>query len=386
MKEESPIEAAQKVIKDQEKRQETLENLLLNSKGEATKELRFALEEKGPVFKAIQTVLNRKEQITEELQAKRLYRLRQETWEKLKNAVETNEEEKLFFEMDQFFQRRTDLQEQETNSMEEWVYKSQSLQEQDLEEDPVLFKPNFLTKGDIHFIVGKAGIGKSYLATQLALRLKSGEDFLGMQPLEKQKVAYLCFEDTKSRFLRRVKSIGETPEGEMHLFTNISAIGSIEKGKLEITPQGKQLVKKVQESGCSTLVIDTYAQAFLLDDGDNGSAQKVGNFLKKSFPGMTILIIHHPRKTEEFKKVDEITIDTVRGASAIVGYARSVFYLHKDERGYHLVSLKSNYGQPFPGYQSRILLSAKIELSQGKQVFKGFSAASEKFAGTEAHS
>ncbi len=93
---------------------------------------------------------------------------------------------------------------------------------------------------------------------------------------------------------------------------------------------------------------------------------------------MTILVLHHPRKTEEFKKVEEITVDTVRGASAIVGYARSVFYLHRDEKGYFLISLKSNYGQPFPDYQPRMLLSPDMGTVLGKQVFRGFLKAGRK--------
>lgn len=243
---------------------------------------------------------------------------------------------------------------------------------EDLKNEPVLFKPNFLTKGEIHILAGKAGSGKSYLATQLIYSLSTGKPLLGMPVAEKQKVAYLSFEDSRGRLLKRLRNIGWKDTKGFILYNDLSPLIICSGGKAEVTPIGHGILNSLILKDPDTIVIDTYSQAFLHEDGDNKASQAIGNWLKKEFGDKTILIIHHMRKAEEYNKRDEITIDAIRGASALVGYARSVFFLSGIDQHYHLKTLKSNYGEPFPDYASEMVLEKILDQEEGRQVFRGF--------------
>ena len=241
----------------------------------------------------------------------------------------------------------------------------------DLPNDPVLFKPNFLLKGASHLIVGKAGSGKSYLALQIALALIKGTPFLGMECEKKQRVAYISFEDTMPLILNRLKAIGGKKEDGLFIYTDLTPFVISQKGgKHLITAIGKAVAEKIQTREIDTIIIDTYAQAFLHEDGDNSTAQSIGNWLKKTLPGKTIIILHHIRKAEAYGQKD-ITIDSIRGASALVGYVRSAVCL--DAENGMLKSLKCNYGQPFPNYSGELHILKDIAHEDGgKQTFRGF--------------
>lgn len=243
--------------------------------------------------------------------------------------------------------------------------------DEDLKDEPVLFKPNFISRGEIHILAGKAGCGKSYLATQLACSLSTGKPLLGMHCTEKQKVAYLSFEDSKGRLIKRLRNVGWEETPGLILYNDLSPLIICSSGKAQVTPVGHAIVKALHYKDPDMIVIDTYSQAFLHDDGDNKGSQQIGNWLKKEFSGKTVLIVHHVRKAEEFKRVEDITIDAIRGASALVGYARSAFFLSNVDQ-HQLKALKSNYGEPFLDYKMEMYLEKIVEHTGGRQVFRGF--------------
>jgi len=166
--------------------------------------------------------------------------------------------------------------------------------EEDLKNEPVLFKPNFLTQGEIHILAGKAGSGKSFLATQMALALATGKQLFGMHATEKQSVVYLSFEDSKARLLQRLQNMGwGGEEVALQLYTDLSPLLISSGGRLEKTPLSKSIVKSIKAQNPDTVIIDTYSQAFLHEDGDNRGSQAVGNWIKQELRGRTVLIIHH---------------------------------------------------------------------------------------------
>lgn len=303
----------------------------------------------------------------------------------LQDALEQKKNKKFDEEIENYQQEKEQAQEDKA-SFQYFDCLQEEIKPDDLKGEPVLFKPNFLTEGEVHILAGKAGSGKSYLATQLALAAARGKEFLGMHPARKRRVAYLSFEDSRSKLLQRLLNIGKekSEKIDLQLYTNLSPLIICSGGKTEITHTGKSIAQSLQKESPDLLIIDTYAQAFLHEDGDNRGSQSVGNWLRKEFKDKTVLIIHHVRKAEEFKKIKEVTLDAVRGASALVGYARSVFLLGVDEDEYVLLqTLKSNYGEPFPNYENTLFLEKEIIEEDGKQVFRGFKFDSSFFAKEE---
>lgn len=304
---------------------------------------------------------------------------------KLQEMLEQKRNEKFDEEIKNYQQEKESSQEDKA-SFQYFDCLKEEIKTDDLKGEPVLFTPNFLTEGEIHILVGKAGSGKSYLASQLALSAARGEEFLGMKPPKKRRVAFLSFEDSRSRLLQRLLNIGKEKNEmiDLQLYTNLSPLIICSGGKTEITHTGKSTAQSLQKENPDLLIIDTYAQAFLHEDGDNRGSQSVGNWLRKEFKDKTILIIHHVRKAEEFKKIKEVTLDAVRGASALVGYARSAFLLGVDDgRCFVLQTLKSNYGEPFSNYESTMFLEKDIVEVDGNQVFRGFKKDEEFFDNME---
>jgi DNA replication protein DnaC len=279
--------------------------------------------------------------------------------------------DKIDLEIEKYQKKAEQLETEET--FERFNCSTDTVTEEDLKNEPVLFKPNFLTQGEIHILAGKAGSGKSYLATQMALALATGEPLFGMYATKKQSVAYLSFEDSKARLLQRLQNMGwEGEKISLQLYTDLSPLLISSGGRLETTTLAKSITKSIKAQNPDTVIIDTYSQAFLHEDGDNRGSQAVGNWIKKELRGKTVLIIHHVRKAENYEKTEDVTLDAIRGASALVGYSRSAFFLGGMDPQYALKTLKSNYGEPFPDYQNKLYLEKDIVEIDCKKIFKGF--------------
>jgi len=329
----------------------------------------------------LKNVIERWEKQGQVAEEKDITALKIETAKRIQEMLNNNELKDLDSEIERYQQMVRSY-----NASEEFECFDSSedtISQEDLKDEPVLFKPNFLTKGEIHILAGKAGSGKSYLATQLAASLSTGKPLLGMHCSENHKVAYLSFEDSKGRLVKRLRNIGWKDTPGLILYNDLSPLILCSGGKAEVTPLGHAIVSSLKAKNPDTIIIDTYSQAFLHDDGDNKGSQAIGNWIKKEFGGKTVLIIHHLRKAEDFKGRNEITIDAIRGASALVGYARSAFFLSSSELC-ELIALKSNYGEPFPKYRMDMQLEKIVDPTpDGRQVFKGFRALEESLSSAQ---
>ena len=322
------------------------------------------------VLDVLKNTIEKSEKQKQVGEEKDLTALKIETAKRIQEMLTNNEMGEFNNELDRYQQMVQSYKASET--FECFDSSEDKVADEDLKDEPVLFKPNFLSKGEIHILAGKAGCGKSYLATQLASSLSTGKPLLGMHATEKQRVAYLSFEDSKGRLIKRLRNVGWQETSGLILYNDLSPLIICGGGKAEVTPMGHAILSSLSTKHPDTIIIDTYSQAFLHDDGDNKGSQAIGNWLKKEFGHKTVLIVHHVRKAEEYSKRDEITIDAIRGASALVGYARSAFFLSGVDHQYQLKALKSNYGETFPEYAMEIYLEKVLDQIDGRQLFRGF--------------
>lgn len=311
-----------------------------------------------------------KKRVKREEKDKTLYKLRQGLIEEIKKLGNSSQDM-----LDKCISKYTAEKARIEGNAEEYKLFNSSknkVTDEDLKRDPVLFMPNFLTRGELHILAGKAGAGKSFLSTQLAYSLTTKSPFLGMECAQKQRVAYISFEDSKGRLIKRLRNVGWKDTPDILLYTNLDPLMVVAGGNPKETEIGRELTHSLRENNPDTIIIDTYSQAFLHEDGDNRASQAVGNWLRRELSNKTILIIHHVRKAEEHKNADEITLDAIRGASALVGYSRSAFLLAAVQNEMQLKMLKSNYGAPFPDYKDHLSLEKEIVETDKKQQFKGF--------------
>lgn len=161
--------------------------------------------------------------------------------------------------------------------------------------------PGLLPEG-LALLGGRAKLGKSWLALQLACAVGSGGRMFDLQ-VEQRQVLYLALEDGPRRIKKRMK-LQQWPTLE-----NVSF-------GYEAAPD--RLGRMVDETGCQLLIIDTFSRFFNLDQQD---VQPVTNALGKlqRFAGerdITILVIDHHNKAGTGDPIQDLLGSTGKGASA----------------------------------------------------------------------
>lgn len=217
------------------------------------------------------------------------------------------------------------------------------------------FWPSWVPLGFVTLIAGKPGIGKSAFALDLVGRYLKGQSLPGGAPTPpaggtkgviwvdtEGSQAILVDRATKWKLpfeqIRWPKST-KAPNEEMPLF-RIDDPGDMEDLERLIVTQEPGLV-----------VIDSLRGALQGDENssDVGTplARLAGLARRYQVP---IIVIHHLRKTNQFESQDEVSLDRLRGSSAIGQFARSVIAIDSpdpdDRNRVRVHVIKSNLCKP----------------------------------------
>ena len=180
----------------------------------------------------------------------------------------------------------------------------------------------------LSLLAGKPKQGKSWFALQLAFDVATGSKVFGMYPTTQGDVLYLALEDTESRIQERAKqlltSIPTPPTG----ITFATEWPRLDQGGVTQLETFLHM-----HPGHRLLVIDTWAKLAPPVAGTSQS-QYMGDYaslaqLKQLADRchLSILVVHHLRKTSAVDVLDEIT-----GSNGLVGVADTILVL-KRERG-----------------------------------------------------
>lgn len=122
--------------------------------------------------------------------------------------------------------------------------------------EPNWIVPDLLPQG-FFFIGGKAKLGKSFLAFQLAIAKATGGEFLGRK-LKAGRVLYLAYEDTARRFHKRVK----------HMIDVIPSTNLEIEEEWEQLNQGgsEKLVQRLKAKNYTLCIVDPWNRAMRLKD------------------------------------------------------------------------------------------------------------------------
>jgi len=189
--------------------------------------------------------------------------------------------------------------------------------------DPAWIVPNLVAEG-ISIIAGKPKMGKTVIATNLALSVSLGGKFLGIN-VERRNSLYMHLEDTPRRMQSRLKPMlpmdeysgvfVEAPEN-LHLYDKWPRIG---EGGI------RALEEFIQQNDTQMVIIDTmkmFQQQLTRKD-----AQKVRyeidydrivplRKLLDKYPGLSIILIMHTRKAGSDDPIDLIS-GTLGNAAAV---------------------------------------------------------------------
>jgi hypothetical protein len=215
----------------------------------------------------------------------------------------------------------------------EWVWK-----------DPTKIPPRDFVYGT-HYIrkfvsagFGPPAGGKSSKRLVEAVAMASGRALLGVKPVQRLKVWYWNGEDPEQELDRRIAAIClqyniKREDLKGYLFVNSGRDDKIiiatqtRTGAMIMEPMVERLTAGIKHLGIDVVILDPMVSTHRVPENDNPAIDAV----VKQFADIAdhtdcaIDLEHHIRKTNG----NEATVDDGRGASSLVGAARSIEVLNK---------------------------------------------------------
>lgn len=211
--------------------------------------------------------------------------------------------------------------------------------------------------GALGLIFGDPGCGKSFLAVDIALSVATGTRFHG-RDTKKGSVFFIAGEGHNG-LARRFAAWSQArriPMAAVPLFKSERAAQFLDVASAKaVTDAVSDLA--AQHGSPALIVVDTLARNF--GAGDENNTKDMSEFvvaideLKASFPGCSVLIVHHSGHAAK---------ERARGAMALKGALDFEFRVEKDGVEMRLVNTKMKDAEPPPDIFFRF---QQIELGEG---------------------
>jgi len=178
---------------------------------------------------------------------------------------------------------------------------------------------------DYMLIAGRAGIGKSIIALQLAFCLATGTPFLSFS-CQKVKVGYLSFEGSDQKLLERVEKIKTNfPPTGRNLFVHVGDI-------FKLARQPQKFIWAVK--GLRVLIIDPLRY---MVEHDYCKPEYASNFISNlqllsQQQNVACIIVHHIRKPDRRHLIEPGDLDNIKGATDYVDAATTVLLLERSRQ------------------------------------------------------
>ena len=197
-----------------------------------------------------------------------------------------------------------------------------------------------------HFIRGfmgvtgaSGGVGKSQLTIAEALSMVCGRALLrGIEPVAPLNVWIWNGEDPMHELNRRIAATAKhygirREDCRGQLFVNSGRntkiiIAKAEKSGLTIARPVVDAIKaRIKEDKIDVLIIDPFIKSHMVNENDNSAIDAVASEWADvaEHTGCAVELVHHVRKVGDF----EVTVEAMRGASALVSAARSARVLNQ---------------------------------------------------------
>lgn len=195
-----------------------------------------------------------------------------------------------------------------------------ALWEKDVKQPAAIVGNGVIREGSFVLLYGRPGMGKTWLAAQLALAVASGKPWLGM-PTEQRRVALVEMELTDYYLKERIIQLTATmdPEERQMTLGNIEYLAKPDfKGVIDLMDRSARdgLITWIMEHKIGVLILDAMSRMHFAREND---AQEMGQVLAnieyiRDHTGCSIVAIHHePKESGKEEKVSDL--DAARGSS-----------------------------------------------------------------------
>ncbi len=205
-------------------------------------------------------------------------------------------------------------------------------------EPPYIIEP-FLPAGGLALLHGKRGIGKSFLGTTIMEAVCKGEPLFGVFPTTKSRVLYVQLDMTDTVFQDRLCSAGDHYRFEG--WDILTGVANMMKANRKT-----DWVQKVHKSRPGLVIIDTLRKAHQWSENESDTPSKFLTKIRELFGGITVILIHHDKKTSADGGVPQD--EMFRGSGA---------WLDDMDLGLHVIKRRSEIWVEF----SKVRTCAPIE-------------------------
>lgn len=182
--------------------------------------------------------------------------------------------------------------------------------------EPLPLMSPWLPRQGLAMIYAKRGLGKTYIATSIALSLASGEEILGWKPSSKAQVLYIDGEMPAHSMKKRLIELETMFQGEVDM-DNIEIITpDLTEGiPINLSNFDDQLILEPQLQGVDLIIVDNIATVCRGGrENDSDSWTVVQNWsIAQRAKGRSVLFIHHEGKNgvQRGTSAREDILDTV---------------------------------------------------------------------------
>jgi len=197
--------------------------------------------------------------------------------------------------------------------------------------------PGYALRGAVTMLGGPPGVMKSLLSLTWATAVALGKQHGRFKPEQAAPVIVYNVEDDKAEQQRRLSAILQQFDASPRdlkgkLFRcGPSSVGTLiardsESNTLIATPAMTRLVELVKQIKPAVVFLDPFSELHVEEENDNGAIRNIiAQFRKIAVQySCAVVILHHTRKGSTNEPGN---VDTLRGASAIIGACRIVLTL-----------------------------------------------------------
>lgn len=235
--------------------------------------------------------------------------------------------------------------------------------------------PGYLPRGHVSIVAGSAGIGKSLVILDLVNRMLEGSQWPDEVPCKKLDfVMWADTEGTQALLCDRAQGLGIPPESIVFPFPKNDPLGDL---RLDDHSTWEMFKSAVETYKPPVVIVDSLCGAHVGDEDSAKTMTKVLGKLQRLARDVNCLMLtaHHIRKKgAEFQA--DITLDDLRGSSAIAANARTVYAIEpckvdEPEGTRRFKTLKSNlsiYGDTlaFETDETRVMWVSTPEVDEQK--------------------
>jgi hypothetical protein len=194
----------------------------------------------------------------------------------------------------------------------------------------------------VSVLASSGGAGKTTLYVAEALAIATGKPLLGITPAERTGVWIMNLEDPADEMERRIGAAAihyGLDQGDIagRLFVDagrdkpLTVARQTRDGVTIHQPVVDAIVEAIRKNNIGVLIVDPFVASHSVSENDNQAINAVLALwrLIADITGCCIVLVHHVRKPNG----EEMTVDSVRGGSAIIGAVRTARVMNPMSEG-----------------------------------------------------